>query len=299
MSRGLGSMQNWLVLYLGAKPESIGRLHKKFMMQFDRTGAGLLIARTEFPDRGGKDRARSLRHSMTRALRQMEKLGKVKRNEDGLWFSPQSAEAEAEHKEDIKQERRKTAYHEAGHAVIGLASGLPVGIAVARDHDRRGGGYVSDGAQTTGSLGWTYKYNRRGKRQFVTDIDETKLDAFGNPVRERVWTDQERHAEVVMCIAGGMAQATFLGAIEGWRECASSADIAIARRHMGKLGGKAKSWEQYVEDTAALVNKYWKMIEAVAARLTQVEFLDGRQIDNICQRVVRRQHLNKKKTLAP
>jgi hypothetical protein len=69
--------------------------------------------------------------------------------------------------------------------------------------------------------------------------------------------------------------------------------MAIARDHRRELGGAAKPWEQYAKETAALVEKYWPMIEAVAARLMKVDFLSGWQIDDICRRVVRRQHLNR------
>jgi hypothetical protein len=99
------------------------------------------------------------------------------------------------------------------------------------------------------------------------------------------------HGEVMMCIAGGMAHAKHLDDGTDWRKHASSADVSIARRHRGKLGDAAKSWGQYEEDTAALVNKYWAMIEAVAARLMKVDVMDANDIDSICRRVVRQQHL--------
>ena len=65
----------------------------------------------------------------------------------------------------------------------------------------------------------------------------------------------------------------------------------IARYHRRELGDAAKSWEDYEQDAAALVNKYWTMIEAVAARLIKVSFVGAQDIDAICQRVVRRQLL--------
>lgn len=95
-----------------------------------------------------------------------------------------------------------------------------------------------------------------------------------------------------MCIAGPMAHTKFLAETD-WRQHASPSDMRIARRHRGKLGDAAKSWEQYEKETAALVNKHWPMIEAVAARLMKVDFLSAYDIDSICQRVVRRQHLKR------
>ena len=37
------------------------------------------------------------------------------------------------------------------------------------------------------------------------------LDAFGNSVRKKERTPEERHAEVIMCLAGGMAEGKSLG----------------------------------------------------------------------------------------
>jgi hypothetical protein len=67
--------------------------------------------------------------------------------------------------------------------------------------------------------------------------------------------------------------------------------MSIARDHRRKLGDAAKPWERYAKETAALVDKCWPMIEAVAARLMKVDFLSGGEADDICRRVVRRQHL--------
>ena len=73
----------------------------------------------------------------------------------------------------------------------------------------------------------------------------------------------------------------------------------IARYHRRELGGAAKPWEQYAKETAALVDKHWPMIEAVAARLMKVDFLSGGQVDDICRRVVRRQHLKRGRKSSP
>jgi hypothetical protein len=40
-----------------------------------------------------------------------------------------------------------------------------------------------------------------------------------------------------------------------------------------ELGDAAQSWEEYERDSAALVNEYWPMIEAVAARLMKLDWI--------------------------
>jgi len=41
----------------------------------------------------------------------------------------------------------------------------------------------------------------------------------------------------------------------------------------------------------AFVRKYWHLVEAVAAALLKDETISGRDVGDICRRVVRRQHL--------
>ena len=234
-----------------------------------------------------ENRSRSVRNSTTRALRGLEKLGKVKRGLDRLWLSTEFiALADA-------QWRKETSYHEAGHAVIGLAIGLPVAFACITQGDRRRKGYVSN-VHPPSSVGYLYKMSGKGKT-LDTRSKAAALDAFGNPVRKHEPTPEEHHGEVVMCIAGGMAEAKLLGEpSEDWRRLASSSDQSIASRHRGRLGDAKKSWEEYENDTAALVNEHWAKIEAVAARLMKVDVVGAGEIDSICQGVVRQQHLKSK-----
>ena len=46
------------------------------------------------------------------------------------------------------------------------------------------------------SVGYLYKKSGR----LDTKSKAATHDAFGNPVRKKVWTPEEHHAEVVMCI---------------------------------------------------------------------------------------------------
>lgn len=233
---------------------------------------------------------RSVRVSMDRALRGLVAAGKIRRNDDGHWEPMGEWPARKAREED----RTKTAFHEAGHAVIGLATGLQVGAAII-DKDRRGkvtelgdgGGGVVVSAHRAGSI----RYFVRGRK-----LVETDLDAFGRPAPQRPeQPPEEHHAEVIMCIGGGMAQAKLQGDIADWRTLASSTDMSIARRHRTKLGDAAKTWEEYESEAAALVKRFWPMIQAVASALLQKSVLSGDEIDSICGRIRRHELKNKSK----
>jgi hypothetical protein len=47
----------------------------------------------------------------------------------------------------------------------------------------------------------------------------------------------------------------------------------MAMTNRDELGDAAQSWEEYERDSAALVNEYWPMIEAVAARLMKLDWI--------------------------
>ena len=117
-----------------------------------------------------------------------------------------------------------------------------------------------------------------------------------NPVPER---NDDWHADAVMSIAGGMAQAEYLKDGRTWRELASSSDkrsVAFARR---KLGDKARTIEEYEAECEKLIKQHWPMIKAVAEKLVKEETLSGSDLYDICWRdarnVVRRQHLKRKR----
>jgi hypothetical protein len=129
-----------------------------------------------------------------------------------------------------------------------------------------------------------YGYSHKG---FVHK-EVAKLDAFGNPPKVVRRTAQEYHAEVVMCLAGAIAEAKLLGKTN-WRPLASSSDMSIAREFRKELGEAAKSWQHYEQEASTLVDKFWAMIEAVAARLTKVGFIGTYELDCICCRVARQQ----------
>ncbi len=247
--------------------------------------------RREHPRRRRKTRdpERSIRHSMARALRSLEADKKVMRYDVygvTYWSLPIQRG-----KPKYSPERMATAYHEAGHAVIGLAKQLPITIATIHARGRLSG-YVT-GLTDRIAVGVVEKYDPR-TGQYAVLGGSRAHDAFGHPIRERVVGEAEHHGEVCMCIAGGMAQMIHeSGNPMKWRDHASPADVAIARNHRRKLGDKAKSWEAYEQETLTMLRTplVWKMVEAVATALLKREILSGYDLDLICRTVVRRQHL--------
>jgi hypothetical protein len=230
-------------------------------------------------------RRRSIRMSMGRALRQLESAGHIKRDKAGDWYPIRNWTARDEH----DRQRSSTAYHEAGHAVVGLALQLPMAFVTIKPRASTLG-HVTQ-APVHHELGPVYP---RGQYRNPI-IAECEQDAFGNSVAAR---DIDWHAEIVMNIAGGMAQTEFHGGGRTWRELEGARGdrrwVAYAR---GKLGAKARSIGEYETECEKLIKKHWPMIEAVAAKLLKDETLSGNDVYGICLRtarnVVRRQHLEK------
>lgn len=202
---------------------------------------------------------------------------------------------EASKRRRADPQRKETAYHEAGHAVIGLAVQLPVALAVSVPIGRSRVGHVQMVHQKTYSIGPGFRLVGDKYKKTVPP-KAAELDAFGNEPRKVEWTPEQHRAEIVMCFAGPMAEARLRnrdGDDRPWQILASSSDMWIARHHRGELGEAAKPWEDYEREAAALVDKYWPMIEAVAERLMKVDYVTGHEVDAICARVARQEHAKK------
>jgi hypothetical protein len=279
MSRGPGKMQALIMdaLRLSSVPLSADKLRRLHLWEIWDPDSD-----PEFEVWNTAERRRSVRMSMGRALRQLEAAGQIKRDGDGNWYPCKDWTG----RDNAERERASTAYHEAGHAVVGLALKLPMAFVTIKPR-AWAPGHVSQ-APTHHSVGEVYA--RGSYRKPIADA--SKQDAFGNPVSERT-TDW--HADVVMSIAGGMAEAEFSKDGSAWRELASSSDkrsVAFARR---KLGDKTRSIEEYEAECEKLIKQHWPLIEAVAAKLLKEETLSGVDVYSICWRaarnVVRRQPL--------
>ena len=102
-----------------------------------------------------------------------------------------------------------------------------------------------------------------------------------------------------MGIAGGMTEAIHRGDDPTtWKDHASSSDMHNARYEMRMLGDKAKPWEEYAQETLALIREHWPKIEAVANGLLKHEILSSYDMDLISRNVVLRHHLKKHRAAA-
>jgi hypothetical protein len=280
-------MMEWVVMWLRLRgPMTTAALH-----------AALIEG--ERKRRGVKDRARSARNSLARALRSLTAAGTIK-CEHGLWSptapDPDDVEAEREKKKSLTA----VAHHEAGHAVAGLAGGLHMTVATIGEAGTGARGYVT-GLTDRIPVGRidvppTDKDGRPIGGAWRTVANLSKVDAFGNKITKRKISEAEHHAEIVMCIAGGMAHCIHLGKDHAaWRTHASGADMWIARDHRRKLGGKARSWERYTADTFKVLTKHWEKVEAVAKALQKKNVMTAYDLDRVLVGVVRRHHLKKAK----
>jgi hypothetical protein len=264
MSRGPGALQTWIMEALRDSDAAMSAADIRDGWMFE-TWTG-----DEREDHEWKP-SRSIRMSVGRALRSLAAAGHIKRDKSGDWYPVKEW-----HGRDKKErDRAETAYHEAGHAVIGLAGELPVSF-VTIVPSKYALGHVQTRYQNTG-VGW------------VEDrwIDH---DAFGNTRKRHKYTVAEHHAGIHCDIAGPMAEAELRGDPTQWRKHASPADMTLARNSRRQLGKVAKEWPEYERETLVLVRKFWSMIEAVAKALLDRGTLSGGDVDDICRRIARKHH---------
>jgi hypothetical protein len=229
-----GRMQGWLLEVLRERPGvTIAWLHQRLM-------SAVKLEPYWWEERGAANRPRSLRNSMTRALRGLARAGKVRRDEVGEWTVTGGDARDSS--------RNQTAHHEAGDAVIGMALQLPIAFACITADNSRYSGYVSSERDGGDSVG--YLLTKSGRIDKSAKAKERKgLDAFGNPPRKREWSADERHRRAIEAIAGGVAEARLLdGDTSKWRDYASSGDLSIVRYQRKELGDAAKSCRILVDD---------------------------------------------------
>jgi hypothetical protein len=278
MSRGHGKMQALVMdaLRLSSVPLSADKLRRLLLWEIWDPDSG-----PEFEVWNTAERRRSVRMSMGRALRQLEAAGQIKRDGDGNWYPCKDWTG----RDNAERERASTAYHEAAHAVIGLQGQLPLTVV----HVKPEGGGATWHRHGPGELGASYQKVGSKYRLF----DWSGVDAFGNEVKRVVLTDEQLHAHVRCSLAGAIAEAILRDEPDEWKKFASSGDMGNVRHHRKKLGTSVKSWEKYTDETRALVRKHWAMIEAVAKALKEKGYLHAQQVENICNRLTRRQRVKR------
>jgi hypothetical protein len=278
MSRGHGKVQALIMATLRGRsvPMSTAELR-------DEYGFETYDPETEFKVWMTAARRRSVRMSVGRALRHLEAAGQIKRNEAGEWYPSKDWAG----RDSAEREREELAYHEAAHAVIGLQGQLPLTV-VYMNPGISGGGAMCH-RHGPSELGASYR--KVGSKYQL--FDWSGVDAFGNKVKRVVLSDEQLHAHVRCSLAGGIAEAILRDEPDEWKKFASSRDMGNARHHRKKLGTSVKSWEKYTDETQALVRKHWAMIEAVANALKEKGYLHARQVEDICNRLARRQRVKK------
>jgi hypothetical protein len=177
--------------------------------------------------------------------------------------------------------RSKIAYHEAGHAVVGLALKLPVAFVTIRTKHDCGSVSLAPNNYGVGTV------RQRGSDRLLADL--SKVDAFGNPVAPE--PNRDPHAGIVMSLAGGMAEAEFVQKGE-WRDYCSRGDIECIRFDLRELGRDGRGIDEYAGECEVLVKKHWGKIELVARKLLKEQTLSGVEVYDICfrhaQNMVRR-----------
>ena len=123
--QGEGRLQEHVLLWLDdGSSYTIADLHSS------------LLDDANFEGRGAKNHSRSLRNSLARAIRGLAKAGKIKQTPAGEWLIPGAVK---EREREEREELASVAYHEAGHAVISLAKGIPVELATIKPKGHYGG----------------------------------------------------------------------------------------------------------------------------------------------------------------
>jgi hypothetical protein len=282
MSRGPGKLQQHILdtLQGSSEPLSAADLRRGYENDYKTQGW------EDFQQSMTAQRRRAVRMSVGRALRQLEAAGQIKRDKAGNWHPAMDWEG----RDAAKRERAAVAYHEAGHAVISLAKGVPVELAtimakgtyagmVKHPHKPRALGLVNSHRRVRRGGGYGYK--------FIEHATFDNTDAFGNPVSPSP-TERNHHAHIVISIAGGMAEVSYLKGECKWNELPGvSSDLSDAKDDRRKLGENARKPKEYEAECKALVTKHWSMIEAVANRLLKEETIGGNEIYELCERIAR------------
>lgn len=166
---------------------------------------------------------------------------------------------------DVGRRYRSTAFHEAGHAVAGLAYGVRRQLVLAS--------IVPDEAEGTRG----HVTRRRFSRRAVEEIET------GDPMRVRLRLEPE----IVLTYAGVIAERAFTGRRHNW--IGASFDLASAGDYVFRCVGSDKQASLYSRwlwtVTEELVGLHWGDIEHVADALLERLELDADEIRSVLRAV--------------
>jgi hypothetical protein len=161
----------------------------------------------------------------------------------------------------ISKRLRETAYHEAGHAVLGRVLTLDCGQAtIEPDHESAGHAITND------PLACEYAWEQRGKVRFMDDA---------------IW-----HAQIIALMAGAEAVAVLLGVMSR----GDGEDRYQIARRAEELKSPDKDWDRIERRlpamTRMLVRRHRTRIERVAAALIASKTLSRAKLDKLVGRSV-------------
>jgi len=214
-----------------------GWLERTILRELPKTTA--LSAASLFANAAPDSKFRmAFRSSVNRALRNLEAAGKIERAD----FIVTGVKVRAWRRADAPERRKATAYHEAGHAVIGYALRCAVESVTIKPSGRDTLGHV--------------------------EIDSS--------------AKTNRTNEILAIMAGPLAESKFTRSGMSWDDIRHGSDFRAVQYARKILSEKPLTNERYEARTRKLVDKHWSQITRVAAALLRRETLSRTQLRDLC-----------------